>query len=266
MRDLTKEELQEEYEDSILLFKNISINSGNFNPKYKWTSSNTNRCINKILDTFAIDDGIKRMFDYLEPAENENISTTTKLSKCILVTDLLKYFTKVDMLIMIYYAFDKTSYYELLRNGGRSEDEIEEKYSSICDTLNTFLIHFISDFQVNSEILSMLGNTSKFRCKNELAVRILWYNGKISLDKILEDPSIYSEEFTDYIIDHILILSRNLEGEEKRNMIYKIYHIMESRRFLPVSKMFIDKHSETIKQACAISEGRSQQIRNMCKK
>lgn len=262
MRDITKEQLQEEYEDTIILLKSIAIKTGNFNPKYTWNSSNTNRCINKILDTFAIDEGIKRVFDSLT-SHSEN--ATTKLSKCILISDLLLYFTKADMLVMIYYAFDKEEYYQLVKSQNCSDEDIENKYVYICDMLNQFLINFISRFQVDTEILSMLGNTSKFRCKNEIAVRILWYNGRISLDKITEDAGSYSEEFTDYIMDHICIISRNLEGEEKRNMIYKIYHIMDTRRNLPVSDMFIEKHTETIKQACTVVESRIQQLRNLCR-
>ncbi len=261
MRDITKEQLQSEYEDVMVLLKSIAVKTGNFNSKYIWNSSNTNECIERILDTFAIDDTVKNTFKNITPS-NENL--TTKLSKCILITDLLKYFSKYDLYIMIYYAFDKEAYYEIMKKQNCDDEQMEDKYSHICETLNEFIIGFISKFQVDYEILKMLGNTSKFRCDNEDAVRILWYNGRISLDKIIGGARSYSEEFTDYIIDHINIISYKLEdGDRKDNIIANIYTIMESRIGLPVSQMFINKHSETIKRACDVIDKRIAILRNL---
>lgn len=253
IRDITKEQLQAEYEDVMILLKSIAVKTGNFNSKYTWNSSNTNECIERILDTFAIDDGVKNVFRSITPS-NENL--TTKLSKCILISDLLKYFSKYDLFIMIYYAFDKEAYYNLMKSQNCTDEQMEEKYSSICERLNKFIIAFISKFQVDYEILRMLGNTSKFRCDNEDAVRILWYNGRISLDKITENADSYSEEFTDYIIDHINIICRGADPERKENLLAKVYYMMESRIGIPVSDMFIEKHAETIKRACNVASMR----------
>ena len=257
---------QSDYEDVLMVMKSIAhkfVNSESFaikasknaeqstTPKV-WNSKVTSEVIKVILNRWGVDE------DMYNITGEANI--TAKASRLILIEDLLEEFSVNDIMILLYYTFDLASYNEMME--GIIPEAIEAKYDELSKKLNVFVMGIISKFNIDDDILKILPDMSTYKFTTQDQIRILWYNRVIGMEVICKYGNLYSEEFTDYIIDHIVCKSENMDNENrKKDYLLNIYNLMNARYWMFHSEMFKEKHQNIFNQVAKIQISRTNSLK-----
>lgn len=239
---------QKEYEKVMAIMKAIA----NIHPD-RWTSKTTNEVIKLVLLRWGVKETIEEM-------TGDN-SIVDKSSRLILIEDLLESFSLNEIMIFLYYTFNIEEYNKLME--GVDPDIVEQKYCELSQRLNVFMISTISKFDIDDDILKILPPMSNIEFKSQDQIRILWFNKLIGIETIVKHGYLYSEEFTDYIIDYIICKSEKIEDENHRNdLLLNIYKLMSERYFIKHSDMFKEKHRDTINKVSQINISRTYGLKN----
>lgn len=244
---VTADDIQKNYERVLKLMKEVAGPFINENYRYMnglgstgWNSTCTNKVIETILKKWGIDEDI-----YSITGEEKD---TTFISGLILIEDLLKNFSVNEILLMFYRTFDLLSYDDLMSD--YSEEIQEQLYAELSNKLRRFIMGMMNKFNIDKSILKLLPDFHNARYTSEDQVRILWFNHCTHINVMVRYGNLYSEEFTDYLIDHMVKKMKSVKTDKERNDILLMIHtLMESRRFMPMSEMFKKKHAEIIDKA-----------------
>ena len=241
---------QADYEEVLSLMKYLAPDTFD---KDNWNSKTTNEIINKVLLEWGVN-------ETLFSITNDN-AIAAKAARLILINDLLDKFTVNEIIILLYYTFDMEGYNKLM--AGIIPEAKEEKYYELSQRLNTFMMEVISKFNIDESILKILPDMSTYRFSSENQIRILWYNRLIGIEVICKYGNLYSEEFTDYVIDHIICKASNIDNENrKKDYLLNIYTLMNARYWLYHSDMFKEKHKEHFNTVTKIQVNRTYGLSN----
>lgn len=218
-----------------------------------WNSTCTNEVLKIMFNTWEVDKDIYQIAD--DPKDGSKNVTFT--CGAILIQDLLEEFSVSEITLYLYRAFQNDAYAEI-KYEYQDPAKVEQAYQ---DKLKKFLMKFMSKFNMDKSIVDMLRpNAKRYVYTSELQCRILYRNTLINEMDMSTYGYLFSEEFTDYLLDR---LKFRIEKAAKDNSIDEktkkmqirafyatIYKLMDSRRSLEQSEMFKDKHYTVIKRAC----------------
>lgn len=241
---------QADYEEVLSIMKEISSTKIVVE---EWTSKTTNEVIKMILYRWGVNETLYNI-------TNDN-TVVTKASRLILINDLLEVFTVNEIMILMYYTFNLEEYNRMMENV--VPEAVEQKYVDLSTRLNVFIMGVISKFNIDKSILNILPDMSIYKFSSESQIRILWYNRLIGIEVICKYGNLYSEEFTDYVIDHIICKSKTIGVENKRkDYLLNIYTLMNSRFWIHHSEMFKQKHKDIFEQVAKIQVSRTYGLMN----
>lgn len=213
--------------------------------KNGWDSMNTNQCILKILKRFGIAEDISFI---VSDEEYE------KLSKLLLVEDFLNIFSLNDVMIMLYYTFNLEKYQEITK--GIESNLIQSRYEEIVRKLCLLIVETMKKFSLPSGIKKLIPEQTRITDQDH--ARILWANGLVKMPTLCRYAYMYSEEFTEYLIDYIYASSVNIADDNKRkDYLYNIYVLLDERRYMKHSDYFYNKNAEIVRQISKLSISRT---------
>ena len=220
----------------------------------EWNSITTNKCLLMILKRFGSSE------DFISLSDDDEYN---RLSKYILISDMLNVFSVDDILITLYYTFSIDKYKEITKD--IPDNLLQSRYEEIVRKLNFLILEMMKKFNLHQSIRSMIPEQNVITGQDH--ARILWANKLTKMSTICRYAYMYDEEFTDYLVDYIQMSSKNIEDSEKRkDYLYNTYIIFDERKYLPHSKYFLKKNKELIRQMCKMSVSRTYSLESIYSK
>lgn len=223
-----------------------------------WTSKTTNLVIKTILEKLGLDDNLYHISD--DP------KILNKIANMMLIEDILySGITVQDMYIVLYYTFDRDKYAELTAD--MPDEVVMTKFESITNKLNSIIMKFISKYTIDQSIIRSL--PKKIAIKSEEEARILWNNKVVGHETLCQYGHLYSEEFTDYIIDDMIKQAKYMLDPEKakdgqaidtnrvKDYLLNILTLLSDRYGKDHSEYFKAKHSNVIERLTKIQISRA---------